>query len=128
MAREHVDAVREAYELARRGDHRMLRLRIVDEATWHPAREGAWNPCRDAEQVVRTLVWRASINRLRPTEALDLGDRVLLQLRGRRLGRLGGRGLLPTLFQIVVVRDGKIVSMRDYPNREDALAAAGLKA
>jgi ketosteroid isomerase-like protein len=125
----NVAAVIQAYELARRGDHRTLRERIVDDATWHPAREGAWNPCRNADQVVRTLLWRASTaNRLRPGETIDLGDRVLLQLRGRRLDRLGGKGFVPKLFQVVVLRDGKIVSLRDYARREDALAATGLKA
>jgi ketosteroid isomerase-like protein len=125
----NVTAVIQAYELARRGDHRTLRERIVDDATWHPAREGAWNPCRNADQIVRTLVWRASsANRLRPGETIDLGDRVLLQLRGRRLDRLGGKGLFPKLFQVVVLRDGKIVSLRDYARREDALVATGLKA
>jgi ketosteroid isomerase-like protein len=125
----NVAAVIQAYELARRGDHRTLRERIVDDATWHPAREGAWNPCRNADQVVRTLLWRASTaNRMRPGETIDLGDRVLLQLRGRRLDRLGGKGFVPKLFQVVVLRDGKIVSLRDYARREDALAATGLKA
>ncbi len=125
----NVTAVMQVYELARRGDHRTLRERLVDDATWHPAREGAWNPCRDADQIVRTLLWRASsANRLRPGETIDLGDRVLLQLRGRRLDRLGGKGLIPKLFQVVVLRDGKVVSIRDYARREDALAATGLKA
>jgi ketosteroid isomerase-like protein len=123
----NVTAVREAYRLARRGDHRALRQRIVDDATWHPAREGAWNPCRDADQIVRTLLWRAHANRLRPGEVIDLGDRVVVQLRGVRLGRLGGRGFFPRLFQIVVLRDGMIVAMHDYPGRPEALAAAGLR-
>jgi ketosteroid isomerase-like protein len=122
----NVDAVLRAYELARKGDHRQLRTRIVDDATWHPARVGAWNPCRDADQIVRTLLWRAHANRMRPGETIDLGDRVLVQLKGVRLGRLGGRGFFPRLFQIVVVREGKIVRMQDYPGREEALAAAGL--
>jgi len=123
----NVQAVREAYELARRADHKTLRTRILDDATWRPAKEGAWNPCRDADQIVRTLLWRAHANRLRPGEVIDLGDRVLVQLKGVRLGRLGGRGLFPRLHQIVVVRDGKIVRMQDYPGREEALAAAGLR-
>ena len=124
----NVTAVLEAYALARKGDHQTLRLQIVDDATWHPAREGAWNPCRDADQIVRTLLWRAGANRMRPVETIDLGDRVLLRLRGRRLDRLGARGFVPKLFQIVVLRDGRIVSMRDYARREEAFAAAGLKA
>jgi ketosteroid isomerase-like protein len=123
----NVTAVLEAYALARRADHRALRQRIVDDATWHPAREGAWNPCRDADQIVRTLLWRTSANRMRPSETIDLGDRVLLQVRGRRLDRLGASGFIPRLFQIVVLRDGMIVSIRDYPRREEALAAAGLR-
>jgi hypothetical protein len=57
---------------------------------------------------------------------IDLGDRVLVQLRGRRLERLGAKGLIPRLFQIVVVREGKVASIQDYGRREEAYAAAGL--
>ena len=123
----NVAAVLEAYALAKRSDHETLRTRLAADATWHPAREGAWNPCRDADQIVRTLLWRTHANRMRPGEIIDLGDRVLVQLKGIRLGRLGGRGLFPRLFQIVVVREGKIVSMRDYAGRDEAFAAAGLR-
>ena len=77
---------------------------------------------------MRTLLWRADANRLRPGEMVELGDRVLVQLRGKRLERLGARGFIPRLFQIVVLRDGKVVSIHDYGRREDAHAAAGLKA
>ena len=56
---------------------------------------------------------------------IELGDRVFVQLRGKRLERLGAKGFMPRLFQIVEVRAGKIVSIRDYARREDALAAAG---
>jgi ketosteroid isomerase-like protein len=120
------ERVKELYHLARRTNHRELRTRLHDDVTWHPAREGAWNPCVDADQVVRTMLWRAEANRLRPGEMIELGDRVLVQLRGKRLERLGAKGLIPRLFQIVVFRDGKVASMQDYARREDALAAAGL--
>jgi len=123
------EVVLEAYSLARRSDHRRLRPLIADDATWHPAREGAWNPCRDGDMIVRTLLWRAGMaNRLRPVDPIELGDRVLIRLRGARLRRLGGRGFMPQLFQIVEVRNGKIVRMQDYPGREEAMAAAGLRA
>jgi ketosteroid isomerase-like protein len=58
---------------------------------------------------------------------IELGDRVVVQLRGKRLERLGAKGFVPRLFQIVVFRDGKVASMQDYARREDAFAAAGLK-
>jgi len=50
-----------------------------------------------------------------------------VQLRGKRLERLGARGFIPRLFQVIVLREGKVVSIRDYSRRKDALAAAGLK-
>jgi len=128
MAAENLDAVRELYDLARRTNHRELRTKLHDDATWTPAREGAWNPCRNADQVVKTLLWRAEANRLHPGEMLDLGDRVLVQLRGKRLERLGAKGFVPKLFQIVVIRGGKVASLSDYASREAALAAAGVKA
>jgi ketosteroid isomerase-like protein len=124
---DNLAAVREVYALARRADHVELRRRLHDDVTWYPAREGAWKPCENADEVVRTMLWRANMNRLRPGEMLDVGDRVLIQLRGTRLDRLGAKGIIPRLFQVIVVRDGKVVSIRDYPRREDALAAAGIK-
>jgi ketosteroid isomerase-like protein len=127
MTSANTAAIKELFRLARRADHRTLRLHVHDDATWHPAREGAWNPCTNADEIVRTMLWRADANRLRPGEMIDLGNCVLVQLRGRRLERLGGKGFIPRLFQIVVLREGKVASIRDYAKREEALAAAGIK-
>jgi ketosteroid isomerase-like protein len=122
-----LEVVQEVYGLAKRGDHRKVRALIADDATWLPAREGAWNPCHDADSVVKTLLWRAGgANKMRPGKAIELGDRVVIQLNGKRLDRLGGKGFIPKLFQIVEVRDGKIVRMQDYPRREAAMTDAGL--
>jgi ketosteroid isomerase-like protein len=128
MASRLEETIDEIYRLARRADHRALRQRIHDDATWHPASEGAWKPCENADEIVRTMLWRADANRLRPGEMIELGDRVLVQMRGKRLERLGAKGFVPRLFQIVVVRDGKVASIHDYPRREEAHAAAGLRA
>jgi ketosteroid isomerase-like protein len=122
-----LETVQMAYALARQADHRNLRLLIADDATWDPAKEKAWNPCRDADTIVRTMLWRAgSANRMRPGEVIiDQGNQVVFQLKGRRLDRLGAKGFIPRLYQVVEVRDGKIVRMHDYPRREDAMAGAG---
>ncbi|MEN3342426.1 MAG: hypothetical protein V7644_1830 [Actinomycetota bacterium] len=127
MPAANLDAVREIYALARRAKHVELRTLLHEDATWAPAREGAWKPCTTADEIVQTLLWRAEANRLHPGEMIDLGDRVLVQLRGKRLERLGAKGFVPRLFQVVVFRGGKVVSLSDYPRREDALAAAGVK-
>lgn len=128
MASPNQETIETVYHLARRADHRTLRQLLHEDVTWYPAQEGAWKPCTNADEVVRTMLWRAEANRLRPGQMIELGDRVLVQMRGRRLERLGAKGLVPRLFQIVQLRGGKIASIRDYGRREDAHAAAGLKA
>jgi ketosteroid isomerase-like protein len=122
----NAEAVSELYRLARRADHRALRERLHEDVTWDPPRAEAWKRCSNADEVVRTLLWRADANRLRPGEMIDVGDRVVIQLRGRRLDRLGAKGFIPRLFQIVAFREGKVASLHDYGRREDAFAAAGL--
>ena len=59
---------------------------------------------------------------------IELGDRVVVELRGKRLDRLGARGFSPTLFQVVEVRGGKIVRMQDYPERDAAHGGRGPQA
>ena len=124
-----LEVVQLAYRHARSGNRKPLKELIADDATWYPVKEGAWNPCRDGETIVKTLLWRSgSANRLRPADPLDLGDRVVIKLRGKRLDRLGARGFFPTLFQVVEVRGGKIVRMQDYPKREIAMADEAARA
>ncbi|MFZ0342601.1 MAG: hypothetical protein WAL31_09735 [Gaiellaceae bacterium] len=122
------EIVQEAYRLARASDHRELRKLLADDAAWYPAREDAWRACPDPDAIVRTLLWRAGAGRLRPADPIELGDRVLIRLKGMRLRRLGGSGgFRPKLFQIVEIRNGKIARMQDYAGRDEALAAVGLK-
>ena len=125
----NVEAIREVYDLARRAKHEELRARLAPDVKWEPAREGLWKPCTNADEVVKTLLWRAGMNKLRPFDFLDLGDRVVMQLRGRGIGRLGakgGMGFFPRLFQIVTLRNGRVVAIKDYSSRAEAYAAAGL--
>jgi ketosteroid isomerase-like protein len=123
----NVARVREVYDLARRAKHSELRGLLVEDVTWNPAREGAWKPCTNVDEVVKTLLWRAGMNKMRPANFIDLGDRVLVQVRGRGMGRLGAKGFFQRLFQVVVLRGGKVVSIKDYASREEALAAVGVK-
>ena len=123
----NADLVREIYELARRANHRELRTRLHDDVTWSPAREDAWRACDGADEVVQTLLWRSTANRLRPGETLDVGPLVFVQLRGKRLERIGAKGFIPKLFQVIWFREGKVVRIQDYARRTEALEAAGVK-
>jgi ketosteroid isomerase-like protein len=120
--------VKDVYERAKRGDRKAVRELLADDATWHPSKEGAWRPCSNADEIVKTLLWRAgSANKLRPAETLELGNLVFIRLRGKRLERIGAGGFwAPRLFQVVEVRDGKITRIQDFRKREEALAAVGI--
>ena len=122
-----LDVVAEAYALARKSNHKKLRELVADNATWEPSKKGKWNACEDADQVVRTLLWRAgSANRMRPGQTIELGQHVVMRLRGRRLERIGAQGFwAPKLFQVVEVKVGKIVRIRDFGTMEEALAGTG---
>lgn len=121
------EIVAEAYKLARKSNHKKLRELLADDATWTPSKKGKWNACTDADQIVRTMLWRAgSANRMRPGVTIELGQHVVMRVRGRRLERLGAQGFwAPKLFQVVEVKGGKIVRMRDFGTMEEALAATG---
>jgi len=121
------DIVNEAYALAKKTDHKSLRKLIADDATWHPAPKGKWKACDGADEVVRTLLWRAGrANRLRPGETVEVGSQVVFRLRGKRLELIGAKGFwAPKLFQAVEVKAGQIVRIRDYGTMEEALAGTG---
>jgi ketosteroid isomerase-like protein len=117
------DRVRELYRIGRRGRVEEAAALVAEAATWHSART---RPCETREDVVKTLFWLANAHRLRPREVIEVGDSVVVVLRGAHLRRLGARGLVPRLFQVVTLRAGQVTSIRDYGRREDAFAAAGL--
>ena len=121
------EVVAKAYSLAKKGKNGELRKLIADDATWDPSKKGKWNPCTNADQIVKTLLWRAGgANRMRPGQTIELGQYVVMRLRGRRLERIGAKGFwAPKLFQVVDVKAGKIVRIRDFGTMEEALAGTG---
>lgn len=122
-----VDLAAEAYALAKKTDHKKLRQLIADDATWEPSAKRKWTACKNADEIVRALVWRTGrANRLRPGETIDLDPHVVMRLRGRRLELLGARGFWsPKLYQVVEVRADKIVRIRDFGTLKEALAGIG---
>ncbi|HEY7207683.1 MAG TPA: nuclear transport factor 2 family protein [Gaiellaceae bacterium] len=126
MSQESVARVRELYEAARKGRCDELHELVAPDATWEGAAGTKWKACDNSEDLIHTLVWRAAANRFRVGEVVDLGDRVVVSLGGRRMRQLGGGFWRSRLYQLVTVRGGKIVAMQDFSERGEALAAAGL--
>ena len=121
MSDATVERVRQAYRLIRRGNPLELLELVAPDAVW----EGT---CEGGEQLAKTLLWRGAVHRLRATSFVDVGDRVVVSVAGRRMGKLGAPWWAWRIFQVVTVRDGKIARIQDFPRRADAFAAVGLKA
>jgi ketosteroid isomerase-like protein len=127
MAEATVERVREAYRLTRRGNPFDLLDYFTPDAVWEGAEGTTWQPCEGGDQVAKTLLWRSAVHRLRATEFVDVGNQVVVGVMGRRLSRLGAPWWAWKVFQVFTVRDGRISKIQDYPRRQDAFAAVGLR-
>ena len=59
-------------------------------------------------------------------EVRDLGERVVVVFVVRGRGTSSGITLEQSLAQVVTVREGKAIEVREYFSRDEALAAVGL--
>jgi ketosteroid isomerase-like protein len=123
----NVERVREAYRLTRRGNPRELLDLVAPDAVWEGAEGTSWKPCETGDEVAKTLLWRAAVHRLRTSEVVDVGDRVIVSVRGRRMSRLGAPWWSWKIFQVVTVRDGRIARIQDFGRRDDAFGSVGLR-
>jgi hypothetical protein len=63
---------------------------------------------------------------LKPEEAIDLGDQLLVAGRITGHGKLSGVALDDPLFQVFELRQGLVIRQKDFADRDQALEAAGL--
>ena len=121
----NAELVRSSFDAFLRGDWDALR-RVLDPAVeWLWYEPGDWD-CHDRRKVLATLFDRQRegvVTGLDSVVAVD--DRVFVEVTGPRLteqGLPGGHACM-----VVTVRDGRIVRMQDYRDRDSALAGAGLR-
>jgi len=100
------------------------------EVEWHSAADDPGLEVFRGVEGVKELIAEVQVQledfRTEPFEFLDAGDRVVAGLVHKGRGRgssaegemRGGNGFL--------IREGKIVAVHEYRNREEALEAAGL--
>ena len=135
MSAENVEIVLAQIDAYNRGDYDAALALLDEEVEWHvpevaaldaPASGIVQGRARVAEQFARWLeAWET--HAFQVTDALSQGDDVFIA--GLQVGRGRHSGLdtrVPT-FHVFTVRDQKIVAMRAFPERADALEAAGLR-
>jgi len=90
---------------------------------WQGLREGL--VCQGREEVLQTL--RSQLRRGHGIEAVELiaaGDHVIVGVCSAALQEIAGVQLGGRIFSVFTLCDGKIVRIRDYARREQALTAA----
>ena len=134
MSKENVELVRAVYEAVVRGwdvgeAERLLDPAVEFHGTVGGLREGLVS--RGLQQLRRDLheedleVWEE--RRLEPEEFIDAGDRVVVFLHEFRRGKGSGVAIEVDTAVIFDVRDGRVVRMQGYMDRNEALQTAGLR-
>jgi uncharacterized protein len=127
MSRENVEIVRRAFELKVLG-----RGSDAELAAFHPdvvinsVEEGpsyGLNAIRDNFER-----WASAWDELEatPEEFVDAGERVLVTARHRGRGRGSGISVDAHFHEVYTLRDGKIIRVEEFIDRDKALEAAGL--
>jgi ketosteroid isomerase-like protein len=130
VAQGNADSVRAAIEAFNRrdgeafgrllaGDAEIVPVRAALEGTVYRGRDAAAQYCAAVEESWEQLTWELE-------EVRDEGDLVLALGRIRGSGRGSRAGIDVRGGWLVHFRDGLIRSFRTYPDRAEALAAAGL--
>jgi ketosteroid isomerase-like protein len=132
MSAENIELVRAATEAMQRGDAEGALAALDPEIEWHATVGGVdeGRVARGHDEVVQGFldyfeVWERI--ELRAEEYIDAGgEEVVVFFHEVAKGRKSGIVVETDTGTINTVRDGKIVRVRSYMDRDEALRAAGL--
>jgi limonene-1,2-epoxide hydrolase len=111
----------------RRGDLDDVTRWLDPGVTWRGVRDAAI--CRDRDEVIEML--QGSLEGQLGADAVELiaGDgTVMLGAKVPGLAEIGGVDVRGQIFNVFRVGCGRIMAVEDYAHREEALAAAGVRA
>ena len=133
MSEENVETLRDGFDAFARGDIDDVLERLDPDVDWSPA----IGPILGVETVRGREALRRFLTRdlfegfdqfkAEPLSIEDLGgEHVLVIVRYTGRGQSSGIEMDMTSASLYRMCDGKVVTMRDYPTRAEALEAAGL--
>lgn len=129
MSAENVEIVRRMFDAYNRGDFEASLEHVAEDVEWGPPPDMLEDarPYRGHDEVVSSFArfmqgW-AEI-RVDIDQAIEAGDRVVLRTHWQ--GRSKGTGIEVDqwIAQVVDLRDGKVVKVRQFRELPEALAAA----
>jgi ketosteroid isomerase-like protein len=131
MSQEYVETYRRAVDAANRRDLDALLDEFDSDVEWHPALVGLGAEVYRGEAGVREMFRDVDENLASAVaevfEVRDLGERVLALGRLRARGHESGAQAEVSFNQLVDFKHGKVIRLRTFLDRQEALQAAGLK-
>lgn len=129
MSEENVELVRQGYEhFARTGEPDFSSY--APEIEWHSAADDPELEVVHGVDGVKELIAEVQEQledfRTEPFEFLDAGERVVAGLVHKGRGRGSSAEVEMREWNVFLIREGKLVSVHEYRDREEALKAAGL--
>ncbi|HEY7629952.1 MAG TPA: nuclear transport factor 2 family protein [Thermoleophilaceae bacterium] len=130
MAQDNIQIVLEENSRYNAGDHEPRLEFWHEDAEYHQSREDPDADVHRGIDEIRALFarWSESYPDLtsEPLEARGNGPRVFLWVRLVGRGARSGLPMEMELGQVYWLRDGRVERLDEYPERAEALAAAGL--
>ena len=129
MSQANVDVVRTMVEAFNRGDLAAVTAAFAEDCRVDEPPEMPDQPAGGYRGRDGVGEWMMNLRdllgiRFEPIGLEARGDVVVSELVGRGLGQASGAPVEWTTFVVIEVRDGKIVRVRAFLSREQALAAA----
>jgi ketosteroid isomerase-like protein len=128
MSQENVEIVRRFYEHILRGDQAAALACLAPDVDYGVAQE--IRPAHGLEAV--RAMWERWLNDWEEIETvaeefIDAGDHVIVTVHESGRGRGSGIEIDGRYFNVLTVRNGKIVRKLEFTQRSGALEAAGLR-
>jgi ketosteroid isomerase-like protein len=130
MSRENVAVSGRALDAFNRGDLDAWLAEFHPEIEWFPLADELEGPYRGHQGLLKMVgLWRDTLAdfQVPADEHIDAGDYAIAIVRAK--GRPPGSSAEVVLDEVIVskIRDGKIVEVREYRMREEALEAVALR-
>jgi ketosteroid isomerase-like protein len=133
VSEEDVEIVREVYECVNRGDWERMAELVDPDVEQHGTVGGLeeGNFARGLSEIRELYAadeeaWDEY--RIEPEQLIDVADKVVVFQREYQRGKTSRMELVTETAAIVDLRDGRVVRMQGYMDRDEALKAAGLSA
>ena len=130
MSQENVEAVRRLYDAFSTGDFAQALEQAEPDFEWVPPERDIQGPAQGRDELQRLLRNQEEAYeefRIEAEELTDHGDQVLAFIRIRGRGRSSGVEFDIRAATVWTFDEGRLVRGKAYPNRDEALEAAGLR-